>query len=198
MITHFLIPTPLFIAILLLTKVAINFALSSTTMSDKNTIFQGKNVLLTGASSGLGRSLAVQLAQNCEVAKLVLSGRNLEKLEETKKFCFEGERDISSDIVLMPCDLSNREDVQKLCGNIKSLDIDVLINNGGISSRSSFIETDIKVDEMLMQVNFLSGAALAKAIVPCIISRKSTGAIIWISSVQGLLGIPNRTSYAGE
>ena len=48
-----------------------------------------------------------------------------------------------------------------------------------------------------MQVNFLSGAALAKAVVPGMV-QKGLGAIIWIGSVQGLLGIPQRTSYAAS
>ena len=62
--------------------------------------------------------------------------------------------------------------------------IDILINNGGISSRSSFIETKLEVDELLMQVNFLSGVSLAKQVVPGMIDRGG-GKIVWISSVQG-------------
>jgi NAD(P)-dependent dehydrogenase (short-subunit alcohol dehydrogenase family) len=64
--------------------------------------------------------------------------------------------------------------------------VDVLINNGGVSSRSSFLETRIDVDEMVMRVNFHSGAALAKGLVPAMIgSGNGGGRVIWISSVQG-------------
>jgi dehydrogenase/reductase SDR family protein 7B len=73
----------------------------------------------------------------------------------------------------------------------------VLINNGGVSSRSSFLDTKPEVDAMVMQINFLSGASLAKAVVPGMVDRKS-GAILWISSVQGLFGLPERTSYAAS
>ena len=84
--------------------------------------------------------------------------------------------------------------------------IDVLINNGGVSSRSRFVDTSWQVDQRLMQINFLAGAALAKAVVPGMLQQGGDGEggagdggrIIWISSVQGLMGIPNRTSYAAS
>ena len=49
-----------------------------------------------------------------------------------------------------------------------------------------------------MQVNFLAGAAFAKALIPAMISSAKGGKVIWISSVQGLVGIPNRSSYAAS
>jgi dehydrogenase/reductase SDR family protein 7B len=100
-------------------------------------------------------------------------------------------------MVVIKCDLSDKDSVAKLGREAAPLDVDVLVNNGGISSRSSFLQTRLEVDELLMQVNFLSGASLAKALVPAMVERGS-GAILWISSVQGLLGIPNRTSYAAS
>ena len=170
----------------------------------RENMYDGKSVLLTGATSGLGRSLAIQLSSQCNVSKLVLSGRNAEALCKTKELCLESIKSETSstvpEFVLLTCDLADRNDVQKLCKEISDnhSDIDILINNGGLSSRSKFVDTKIEVDELLLQVNFLSGAALTKAVVPGILSRKSNGAIIWISSVQGLLGIPNRTSYAAS
>jgi len=79
--------------------------------------------------------------------------------------------------------------------------IDVLVNNGGLSSRSRFVDTLIDVDEYLMRVNFFSGAQLAKRLVPQMrlgAGGNNGGKIIWISSVQGLLGTPYRTSYAAS
>jgi short-subunit dehydrogenase len=63
--------------------------------------------------------------------------------------------------------------------------IDILINNGGVSSRSKFLDTKLVVDEQVMQVNFFAGAALAKDLVPGM-SKQGFGKIIWVSSVQGL------------
>ncbi|CAB9500497.1 Dehydrogenase/reductase SDR family member 7B [Seminavis robusta] len=157
--------------------------------------FEGKNVLLTGASSGLGRSLALQLA-SCGVQTLLLSARKQAELEKVKAQC-ETLASESLDVQIVLADLSDKESVAKLAESARTANIDVLVNNGGVSSRSDFVDTSIEVDETVMQINFLSGAALAKAVVPGMI-QKGQGAIIWISSVQGLLAIPSRTSYCAS
>lgn len=160
--------------------------------------FAGKSVLLTGASRGLGRSLATRLA-SCGVSELVLSGRDSEALDGVRAECLRLGPDVKVRVV--PCDLADKESVDELAREaIASCDggaVDVLINNGGISSRSSFIETNFEVDERLMRVNFLSGAQLAKAVAPGMVGRGS-GRIVWVSSVQGRIGTPFRTSYAGS
>jgi len=165
---------------------------------DAKKCFEGKNVLLSGASSGLGRALAVQLA-HCGAKKIVISGRDEKSLQLVASEC----RNISkmkTQVVVSICDLVDSKAV-KILGQ-KALSecpdgIDVLINNGGISSRSRFLDTSIEVDELLMKVNFLSGASLAKAVTPGMVQNGS-GKIIWIGSVQGLVGIPHRTSYAAS
>lgn len=156
--------------------------------------FSGKSVLLTGASGGLGSALARQLA-SCQVEALILSGRKKDELNKIAKECQI--LSTSTKIHIVTCDLADKESVLKLgeealelCGTI-----DVLINNGGVSSRSDFLDTKLEVDERIMQINFFSGASLAKLLVPKMIQNES-GKIIWISSVQGLIGIPSRTSYA--
>jgi dehydrogenase/reductase SDR family protein 7B len=160
-------------------------------------VFQGRSVLVTGASGGLGAQLAIQLAQ-CKVQSLVLSARKEEALQKLVEEC----KGVSPEttISFVKCDLSNRESVLNLgkealvlCDGV----IDILINCGGVSSRSNFVDSKLEIDEMVMQINFLSGAALAKAVVPNMILNKF-GKIIWISSVQGLVGIPSRTSYAAS
>jgi dehydrogenase/reductase SDR family protein 7B len=160
-------------------------------------VFRGRSVLLTGASGGLGAQLAVQLAQ-CKVQSLVLSARKEDALQKMLEECNEISPETT--VSFVKCDLSDRESVLNLgkealalCGGA----IDILINCGGVSSRSSFVDTKLEIDEMVMQINFLSGAALAKAVVPNMVLNKF-GKIIWISSVQGLVGIPSRTSYAAS
>ena len=139
--------------------------------------FRNKNILITGASGGLGRCLAHQLAQ-CSASTLLLSARNIEKLEVVAEEC----RNIASlyappetnlKVQVVQCDLTDASSVDRLgqralelCSKRSSGAVDVLINNGGISSRSDFVDTAIEVDETLMQVNFLSGARLAKRVVP--------------------------------
>lgn len=159
--------------------------------------FRGKTVLLTGASGGLGRAFALQLAR-CGVKMLVLSARSDASLQKVAQECQE----ISSTMTIycLTCDLNKPESVTQLgtdalqvCNGV----VDILINNGGVSSRSRFLDTKPEVDSMVMQINFLSGASLAKAVVPGMVERQS-GSIIWISSVQGLFGLPERTSYAAS
>jgi len=170
--------------------------------------FQGKTILLTGASGGLGKEIALQLAQ-CNIYQIVLSGRNEDALEMVAKECQELCPTIRTHVIT--CDLSDKASVQqlaeqalKVCAeqlsddkNTNNAIIDVLINNGGVSSRGNFVDTSLEVDEKVMQINFLSGVALAKAVVPNMVT-KQTGKIIWISSIQGLIGIPSRTSYAAS
>jgi short-subunit dehydrogenase len=89
---------------------------------------------------------------------------------------------------VITCDLSDKASVADLSEralNVCHQRIDVLINNGGVSSRSRFLDTKLDVDEKVMQINFFAGVALAKALVPGMVER-GHGKIIWISSVQGL------------
>mmetsp|Transcript_15299 Transcript_15299/g.21757 ORF Transcript_15299/g.21757 Transcript_15299/m.21757 type:complete len:352 (+) Transcript_15299:93-1148(+) len=178
---------------------------SNVIPEDTRLQFQDKSILLTGASRGLGQSLAHKLAE-CNASLLILSGRDEDALQKVKKECTEIASSSSSlKIEVVPCDLSDKASVVDLSTKALSIAkqihatkaIDILINNGGISSRSSFLDTDISIDEKVMQVNFFSGAQLAKAIVPSMVDQ-SAGRIIWISSIQGKLGTPYRTSYAAS
>ena len=166
--------------------------------------FQGKTVLLTGASGGLGKELALQFAE-CGVAQILLSGRNAEVLELVAQECQERcPTPLTTNVI--PCDLADPMSVQRLGDNalqVASNGIDILVNNGGVSSRSAFVDTQLEVDTRVMQINFLAGAALAKVVVPSMLAKEKNGgggggSIIWISSVQGLIGIPGRTSYAAS
>lgn len=146
--------------------------------------FSGKHVLLTGASGSLGRAFGLHLAQ-CGVRTLVLSGRNEIFLQHLADEC----REISTSFIevhVVPCDLSEPTEVTKLGLKALSLcNINVLINNAAVMIRDDFGETSPEVDQMVMQVNFLSGVALAKMVVPEMIKNRGKGCILWISSVQG-------------
>ena len=177
---------------------------------------EGRNVLLTGATGGLGEQLALQIATYCKPNKLILSGRKKEALKKIAEECKRGlglsstscnsstdtDLDVDSIVHIVTADLSDKDSVRALgksAVEICSGAVDVLINCGGVSSRSDFVDTKLEIDEKVMQINFFAGAALAKAVVPGMINNGSRGGkIIWISSVQGLLGIPSRTSYAAS
>lgn len=156
-----------------------------------------KNAIVTGASSGLGKALALQLAK-CDMKQIVLSGRNMDSLQDVKEQC--DALNSQCEFHVLPCDLSDIEASKKFAKDALSKcndNVDVLVLCGGMSSRSSFLESSYEVDELLMKVNFLSGSAISKEIVPSMVDTGS-GSIIWISSVQGLIGTPYRTSYAAS
>ncbi|MDA8939781.1 SDR family oxidoreductase [Pseudoalteromonas marina] len=153
--------------------------------------FNNKTVWITGASSGIGKELAVQFAKLG--ARVILSARNVEKLTEVKA-TLEGEGHL-----IIPLDLSAPEavltQVTDLLHTLPS--IDILINNGGVSQRSLFLENDFNVYRQLMEVNYFGLIALTKAILPSMVARKS-GSIVAISSVAGKVGSKFRTGYSGS
>jgi dehydrogenase/reductase SDR family protein 7B len=75
--------------------------------------------------------------------------------------------------------------------------VDILINNGGVSSRSSVLETAIATDQQVMAVNYFGAVALTKAILPHMISRGS-GHIVAVSSIQGKVALPFRSTYSAS
>jgi dehydrogenase/reductase SDR family protein 7B len=96
-------------------------------------------------------------------------------------------------------DLSEQKSIEKGAQDALSCfgRVDMLINNAGVSSRSLAIETTIDVERYIMEVNYFGPVALTKALLPSMMSQKS-GHIVNVSSVQGLVGIPLRTSYSAS
>lgn len=151
----------------------------------------GKVVWLTGASSGIGEALAIELAK--EGCKLILSARRKNELQRVQKLA-----ELSDDnCLLLPLDLEQYQDFENL-KNIalqKFNRIDVLINNAGISQRSLAIETSIEVDKRLMEVNYIGTVTLTKTLLPHFIKNKS-GLIVTVTSAVGKIPSPWRSSYA--
>jgi short-subunit dehydrogenase len=154
---------------------------------------QGKIVVITGASDGIGRELARQLARRG--AKLVLAARNAEALETARRECMEA----SSQAVSIVTDVARREDCQRLVQEtVKHFGvIDVFINNAGISMHSPFDQiTDLQVFERIMQVNFHGAVYCSHFALPHL--KRSQGLLVAISSLQGKTGFPNSTAYAAS
>jgi dehydrogenase/reductase SDR family protein 7B len=164
---------------------SMSMSLDATCNQKAASAFSGSTVLLTGASGGLGRAFSLQLAHS-KAHTLVLSGRNEEALKSVEHECKTIFPEINTHIIM--CDLSDKKSVADLSKKALELcnqRIDILINNGGVSSRSRFLDTKLDVDEKVMQINFFAGAALAKGVVPGMVER-GYGKVIWISSIQGL------------
>ncbi len=149
--------------------------------------FTNKVIWITGASSGLGEELALQLAR--ENARLVLTARNREALAAVQQKA-------GGESVLLPADLE-KDDLQQLsAAALKAYGhVDILINNAGITQRSMAEETQPAVDRRLMEINFFAPVTLTKCLLPHFRERK-TGMVVVMSSMAGLMGFPLRTSYA--
>lgn len=156
-------------------------------------IFQNKTIWITGASSGIGEALALEWSKNG--TQLILSGRNIEKLEEVKKSCETN----GSKCFVVKLDLTDSESIKKAAKLVKKehSTIDILVNNGGISQRSMSIETPIEVDRKIMETNFFGSVALTKEVLPIMV-KNGGGRIVVISSVVGKFGFPLRTAYSAS
>jgi dehydrogenase/reductase SDR family member 7B len=99
----------------------------------------------------------------------------------------------------LPLDLT---DLNSIPDKVKTVldtfgQIDILVNNGGISMRGDAIETTIDVDIKIMLVNYFGTVAMTKAVLPSMIKRKE-GRILCIGSAQGKFAIPQRSSYGAS
>jgi dehydrogenase/reductase SDR family member 7B len=151
--------------------------------------FASKVVWVTGASSGIGEALAIELAK--AGAKLVLSARRRDELERVAKQCG------AADVLILSLDLAKSDDFDSLTAEVLKRfgQIDVVVHNGGISQRSWVKDTAMSVHRRLMEVNFFGTVALTRSVLPSMLLQKS-GHFVVISSVMGKIGTPMRSSYA--
>lgn len=154
--------------------------------------FSNNTIWITGASSGIGKALAIELS-NLE-AKLILSSRKTATLIKVKEQCKHPEN-----VKIIELDLENYKNFQPQVKEAIAAfgSVDILINNGGISQRSLAKDTIIEVDEKIMAVNYLGTVALTKAILPHFI-KNNKGHFVVTTSIVGKIGTPLRSSYAAS
>ncbi len=152
-----------------------------------------KVVWITGASSGIGEAIAIEMAK--EGAKLVLTARSEAKLQALKAQCDE----YTKGAMVLPMDLYKIETFSGAAKQVvdKFGRIDMLINNAGISQRALTREADLDIDRKVMELNFFSPVALTKAVLPYMIKQKS-GHIAITSSIVGKFGFPLRSAYSSS
>lgn len=153
---------------------------------------EDKVVIITGASSGIGLALAENFAR--QHAKLVLAARSYDKLLGIK----EELGTFNKNILIVKTDVSKESDCKNLIDiTIKEYgQIDILINNAGISMRALFIDTDLSVIKQLMDINFWGTVYCSKFALPYVL--KSKGSIVGVSSIAGYKGLPGRTGYSSS
>ena len=152
--------------------------------------FKDKVVVITGGSDGIGKALVDTFIE--AGAKVATCGRNYDKL-----YSLQMEH---SNVMLhtITCDVSKEQDCKRFIeSTIKTFgDIDILINNAGISMRALFQEADIEVIKRVMDVNFYGSVYCTKFALPSIL-RKS-GTIVGVSSIAGYRGLPGRAAYSAS
>lgn len=160
---------------------------------NRMTKFANKTIWITGASSGIGESLALMLAERDNT--LILSSRNKASLEKVKAKC-EAK---GSSCYISTMDLSNPESIESAANDVlsKYTTIDLLINNGGISQRSYIQETPVSLDRKIMEINYFGQIALTKKVLPVMVAQKS-GHIAVTSSIVGIFGFPLRSAYSAS
>ncbi len=151
---------------------------------------QNKVVVITGASSGIGKALAEKYA--AEGWNLVLAARRIERLLDLEKEL------INSEVLSLKTDVTNINDCRNLIEKTinKFGKIDVLINNAGISMRAIFENVDLSVMQKMMDVNYWGTVYCAKFALPYLLESK--GSLVGVISVGGYVGLPGRAGYSAS
>ncbi len=155
--------------------------------------FLDKTIILTGASAGIGRSLAITLAQ--QGANLVLAARQQTALEEVVNAC----ADAGGKAIAVPTDVTQPEACQQLIEKAIAAfgQIDILINNAGISMLTAFDQvTDLAIFEQVMRVNYLGVVYCTHFALPHL--KASRGLLVAISSLCGKTAVPTRSGYVAS
>jgi len=160
----------------------------------------GKVVLITGSSSGIGESLAHKFyASGC---KVILAARRVGELERVRRDLLNtklsnGIQSIRPEIFQLDLDESDQltEKAQQILAS--SPQIDILINNAGVSMISGVRTVKPEIDSRVMNVNYFGTIAFTKALLPSMIERKQ-GKIVFVSSIVGRFAVPYCSSYTAS
>jgi NAD(P)-dependent dehydrogenase (short-subunit alcohol dehydrogenase family) len=155
----------------------------STTTQDT---LEGQRALVTGATSGIGRAVALQLAR--DGAEVLVHGRDAARGAQTVKEI----TDAGGTASFVAADLGNAADVQRLANDVG--DVDILINNAGISVFGPTAEFDVSAFDKMFASNVRAPFILVAALAPGMASR-GRGSIVSLSSMAGGVGIVGGAAY---
>ncbi len=141
--------------------------------------------LITGASSGIGRDMARELASRGY--SLIVVARRKERLTELKK-------ELNVDVKIIDLDLTIKDNVFKLYDKVKDLDIDLVINNAGFGLFGEFFETDLDRELEMINLNVISYHILTKLFLKDMM-KKNRGYILNACSSAGFMAGPRLSTY---
>ncbi len=155
-----------------------------------NEFFKNKTVAITGGSDGIGKALVETLL--AAGANVAACGRSATKLAELEA------ANTGKPLHCVAADVSAYEDCKKFIDSSleKFGNIDILINNAGISMRSELKDADVDVFKKVMDINYLGTVYCTKLALNSIIKNKGT--IVGVSSVAGYRGLPGRSGYSAS
>lgn len=150
--------------------------------------FTDSTVWVTGASSGIGRALAIAMA--AQGARLILSGRNEAALAEVAAAC-PGSSVIAFDVTDLDALPAIVARAVAVTGRI-----DMLVNNAGVAQRSLVRDTDFSVYRTLMEINYFAPLRLTQLVLP-VLEAQGFGHIVAVASLSGRFGNPTAAAYCG-
>ena len=151
---------------------------------------KNKNVIITGASSGLGEEIAYQFSK--KGANLILLARRIEELNRVKNKCLQ----YTNSVEVCSIDLSKIEEIEKFIQKVDEIgEIDILINNAGLSEMKYADEFTKDEIEYMFKVNTLNQIFLTTEIVKKM-KRNKKGHIISVSSILGKITTPFSSIYS--
>ena len=155
--------------------------------------FSGRSVLITGASSGIGRRLALDMA--ARGASIALVARRQDELNGVAAEIRAG----GGEAVALGCDVGDREQVFASAARaVEELgSIDLLVNNAGYGRHCRFLDWELEDMERMMRVNYLGSLYFTKAVLPAMV-EKGGGWLVFIASVAGRIAPAEETAYAAS
>jgi dehydrogenase/reductase SDR family protein 7B len=150
-----------------------------------------QTIWITGASSGIGKELALAYMRRGD--RVILSARNEQALQAVAASCPEN----APRPLVLPLDLATFDSAPRWVEEAWqwSQGVDVMIHNAGIAVRDTALDTSLKVDQQLMQVNYFGPVAITKALLPRMLER-GNGQFVVVSSLSGKFGVPRLAAYS--
>ena len=147
---------------------------------------KGKTVVVTGASSGIGRAAAIEMARRG--AHLVLAARSADQLSSVAEEC----RRLGVRAEAVTTDVTRREDCENLA--VTAGAVDVLVNNAGFAVFDPIVSARLEDLESMMRTNYFGAVNCTQAILPGMLARRS-GTIVNVASIAGLMGYARMGGY---